>query len=731
MLLRPSRLLATALLLAAAENALAAGPSATSKHVTVTLLPESESVQAGRPFTVALRMQMEPEWHTYWKNPGDSGLPTRIQWRLPEGFEAGEIQWPTPELMFVEPLMSYGYEGEVLLLTDIRPPATLAGGDITVGAKVDWLECKEACLPGKADLEVSLPVRNSEPRAVADWKDTFASTRRQIPATAKGWSFDTHVSASTVALLAKGPGAGSAKNVYLFPATVQVIDHAAPQKLVATPGGFRLEMARAPNAPAPDGLAGVLVVDGRAFEIATAPRKTAAAVAGPSAEPIGGASPTSVDPTPALALPVTPATAAGDADVAAAPGARATTLPIALLFAFVGGMILNLMPCVLPVLSLKVMGFVRDGQGNPRGALRHGLAFAFGVVVFFWVLAGALLALRAGGEQIGWGFQLQSPVFVMFLSALFLLLSLNLFGVFELGASLTAVGNLPAGSSGLASSFWSGALATIVATPCTAPFMGSALGFTLSQPAAITLLVFTMLGLGMAAPYLVFSASPRLLRLVPKPGPWMETFKQLMGFVLMATVVFLAWLFGRQVGVGGMAWLLMSLLLLAMAAWIYSRGATPLASTGRRALAITAALALGIAGLALGFAQARAATPDRRAAAEGGWEAFSPGRLEELRRAGTPVFVDFTADWCLTCQVNKRVALNRPEVKERFAREGIVLMKADWTLRDETITRALAGHGRQGVPLYVLYGRDGSQPPRILPEVLSPAIVLSALDEAL
>jgi thiol:disulfide interchange protein DsbD len=240
-----------------------------------------------------------------------------------------------------------------------------------------------------------------------------------------------------------------------------------------------------------------------------------------------------------------------------------------------------------------------------------------------------------------------------------------------------------------------------------------------------------MLGLGMASPYLVLSASPRLLKLVPKPGAWMETFKQLMGFVLLATVVFLAWLFGRQVGVGGMAWLLVSLLLFAMGAWVYGRGATPLASARQRALAVTAAVALAVSGLAVGMAQARSASPGKRAAAEDGWEAFSPERLAELRRAGTPVFVDFTADWCLTCQVNKRVALNRTEVRERFARDGIVLLKADWTLRDETITRALAEHGRQGVPLYVLYGRDASQPPRILPEVLSPALVLSAIEEAL
>jgi DsbC/DsbD-like thiol-disulfide interchange protein len=257
----------TALLLAAAQTGLAAGPSAQSRHVTVTLLPEVESIRPGRSFTVALRMQMEPEWHTYWKNPGDSGLPTRIAWRLPEGFEAGAIQWPAPETMFVEPLMSYGYGGEVLLLTEIRPPASFEGSEARLGAKVDWLECKEVCLPGKAELELSLPVRDSQPRSAEAWKPLFARTRSQLPAPAEGWSFDAETTAATIAFTARGPGAAAARSAYLFPATVEVIDHAAPQRLAPAPGGFRLELARAPNAPAPERIEGVLVVDGRALEV--------------------------------------------------------------------------------------------------------------------------------------------------------------------------------------------------------------------------------------------------------------------------------------------------------------------------------------------------------------------------------------------------------------------------------------------------------------------------------
>jgi thiol:disulfide interchange protein DsbD len=409
----------------------------------------------------------------------------------------------------------------------------------------------------------------------------------------------------------------------------------------------------------------------------------------------------------------------------------ASNLAAALGAAFAGGLILNLMPCVLPVLSLKVMSFVRHGGESRLGALRHGLAFALGVLVFFWILAGALLALRASGQQIGWGFQLQSPPFVVVLSGLFLLVALNLFGVFEVGQSLTAMANLTTKTNGLSSSFWSGALATIVATPCTAPFMGSALGFALGQPAWSTLLVFSVLGLGMAAPYLLLSASPPLLKLLPRPGRWMEALKQAMGFPMLGTVVFLVWVFGRQTGMTAMTWLLAALLLIAAGAWLYGRGRLPQNSPRWRLGLLTSAAALVSFGFLLGLAQAQASPAVTEARRTDRWEPYSERRLAELRAAGTPVFVDFTADWCLTCQVNERVALQHPAVQERLERAGVAMMKADWTLRDERVTQALAGHGRQGVPLYVLYGKVQDAPPRLLPEVLTPGLVLRALDEVL
>lgn len=468
---------------AAASAAPALTASGSSRNAVVTLVPEMGSLQAGRPLWLGLHIKLAPEWHTYWKNPGDAGLPARIRWRLPEGFAAGEIQWPLPERVPAEPLMSYGYGHEVLLLTELRAPAPLPPGEVKLGARVDWLECKDACLPGKAELEIALPVASGAARPLADWADAFRKTRERLPRTSAALKAEAVAAGDEITLTVTGLKAP--RLAYFFPAKPEVIEHAAPQKLVAAAKTFRLRMTRAVDTSAPERLLGVLEADGQGYEIEALVR-------------------------------------AGKAQTPGAQAATASSLSVALAFAFLGGLILNLMPCVLPVLSLKVMSLVRHGGGSRRGALRHGLAFTLGALVFFWILAGALLSLRAGGEQIGWGFQLQSPPFLVFLAGLFLLVALNLFGVFEVGQSLTAAANLGARSSGLASSFWSGALATIVATPCTAPFMGGALGFALGQPAWSTLLVFTALALGMAAPYLLLSASPRLLNLLPTPGRWID-----------------------------------------------------------------------------------------------------------------------------------------------------------------------------------------------------------------
>jgi thiol:disulfide interchange protein DsbD len=481
------------------------------------------------------------------------------------------------------------------------------------------------------------------------------------------------------------------------------VEHAAEQKLHAGRDLHRLDLTPAASRPEPlERLRGLLVLEGASRRAVEVDLPVAALAAIPPPPP--------------------PAEGKGESGLATA-----------LAFAFLGGLILNLMPCVLPVLSLKVLGFVKQAGDEPGKARLHGLVFTLGVLVSFWVLAGVLLGLRAAGRQVGWGFQLQSPGFVIFLSFLFLLLALNLFGVFEVGSSLTAAGNLATGREGLLRSFWNGALATVVATPCTAPFMGSALGYGLTQPPAVSLALFTALGLGMASPYLLLATQPALLRFVPRPGRWMEGFKQLMGFFLLATAMALVWVFGRQAGVDGMAVLLGALLLAGLGAWL---GGRPSTTPQRRVVRAVAAAALVIGGFAVGLAYARPSGPlgaGRTATAAAGakWETWSQARVDELRKAGRPVFVDFTAAWCLTCQVNEKVALDTHEVGERFKAYEVALLKADWTTGDPEITRALAAHGRQGVPVYVLYGRDPQAVPRLLPEVLTPGLVTSALDEAL
>lgn len=681
-----------------------------SRNVQVELIPEVESVQPGTPFWVGVRLKMAPHWHTYWLNPGDAGLPTKMKWTLPDGFEAGTFQWPYPQAISAPPLMSYGYEHEILLLTQVRPPADLApGSSVTLGGRLSWLECEKICLPGKAQLEIELPVRATTPAPRRQGTEMFSRARGRLPGDGSNWQTRTHAGEQIVAVSFQTPRPGL-QSATFFPEDKEVIDYAAPQQLVRTDTGYRVDMKPADSASFPEVLAGVLV-----FEDAAGTR--AVRLEAPTQKLVRALPP---------GMPVVP----GVADASTPAGVKG--IAVALVLAFVGGLILNLMPCVLPVLSLKVFSFIQHAGGDRKVAWRQGLAFAAGVLSSFWALAGTLLLLRAAGEQIGWGFQLQSPGFVVFLACLFFLIGLNLFGVFEVGLSLTSTGGALQGRKGYAGSFASGTLATIVATPCTAPFMGSALGFALAQPAYVALLIFTSLGLGMALPYLVLSLTPGLLRYVPKPGPWMETFKQLMGFFMMGTVVVLVWIFGRQAGLGAVTALLGSFVILALAAWIYGIGTVPDATVGKRRVALALASVFLAAGLFVGFNQAHA---DPTAAGETAgmqdgiaWEPFSFERLAELRSAGKPVFIDFTAAWCLSCQVNERMALGASRVQERFRTSGIVALKADWTLHDEMITRALASYGRRGVPLYVLYG-PGSEQPRLLPEVITPGIVLDALAE--
>ncbi|MDX2219056.1 MAG: protein-disulfide reductase DsbD family protein [Burkholderiales bacterium] len=714
-------LLALALLvtLAAAPSRIFAQPVKT-EHVLAELIAEQTSVQPGKPFTVALRIQHAPHWHTYWRNPGDSGLPTKIQWELPAGYTAGPIQWPYPHRLPLGPLTNFGYENELLLLTDITAPAN-ASGNVTLKAKGDWLVCKDICIPEGGSFSLTLPV-SADPGPKSTWASVFKRTRDALPVAPKGWETASTIEGGVAKVTVK-PLAGTThqpKGLFFYPYQEGSIENAKPQPVAAKGNGYELSVTLMP--PVPPGmktLPGILVSDNgwglgpaKAITVGDDPGQSTAipTAFGGSATTGGGAGTVA-------------------ATTAAAPAASVPTSTLtfwaALAFAFIGGLILNLMPCVFPVLGIKVMGFVQNAHEDNAILRKQGLTFLAGVVVSFWVLAGILLALKAGGQALGWGFQLQSPLFVTALAILFTLMALNLFGVFEIGLGLqTAAGNVT-GKGIFGEAFLSGVLATVVATPCTAPFMGAALGFTLSQPAHVAILVFTALALGMAAPVTLLSLFPAGLKWLPKPGAWMATFKQFMAFPLLATVVWLVWVLGSQQGNTGVMQLLCGLVLIGMAAWAYGRWGMQ----GSK-LATAASVALLAGGIAFAWPGAPDTTANIRAdgTAKPGqlpWQPWSQDKVAQLRGEGKAVFVDFTATWCITCQVNKRVALHDAAVIKRFADTGVVPLMADWTRQDPAITAALASFGRNAVPLYVMYPPSGD--PVVLPEVLTPSLVLAEL----
>lgn len=678
-----------------------AGP-VTSAHTEAELVSEVTSVQPGSSFWIALRLKMEPRWHTYWRNSGDSGLPTRLDWQLPEGFKAGPLQWPYPERVDLPPLTVYAYEGEVFLLTQISVPGdAVPGSETALKAQAHWLACEVNCIPGEADLELRLPVLASVPLADTRHAESFAAFRAKLPLSSSDWTFSAGASGSIIriGLMPPPENAYTLSRVSFFPYDNDWIDHASAQKFQRTSRGFELTLKRSRlSRKVPDFAAGVLVA--------------AEGWRGPGSEK-------------ALEISVPITAAAGE------PAPQGTTFPLALLFAFAGGLILNLMPCVFPVLSIKILNFVEQAQERKIHPGLHGLVFTLGVLVSFWLLAGALLILRAGGKEIGWGFQLQSPMVLAALTLLFFYLALSLFGLFEIGAGLAGLGNLAMGRSGLWDSFAGGVLATVIATPCTAPFMGVALGFAVTAPAPVSMAVFTSLGLGMAFPYQLLSCFPALLRFVPRPGAWMVHLKRVMGLALLATAAWLGWILDLQKGrmasalLGGAC-----LLMLAGLALVNHTVSNPGNGKFRR----WGGYGLVLAGILAAFSAARMTTtaplPVSKAvvpAAGLAWETYSPERLDFLLREGTPVFLDFTAAWCLTCHVNEKAALEAARVREAFREKGIVLMKADWTSRDETVTRALASYGRSSIPLYVLYGPGPSASPVLLPEILTPDIVLKTL----
>ena len=665
-----------------------------------------EGIAAGKPLWLGLQLTHQPGWHSYWKNPGDSGLPTQLQWTLPAGMDAAEIAWPAPEKMFIGPLANYGYEGTVLLpvpvtVTQGFKPSLL--GDAEIRLKATWLVCKQECIPEEGSFTVKLPAQSTTALHGAAFDAALAAQPRPVVTSANGAIPDStgRVDGSTLVVSVQGlPVSARGKKLDFFPETAEVIE----------PGGAWTQewdgatwKARVPLSPhrsaSPARMPVVVTGDGQAWRADLKVAGTWPAVAAPAA--------------------VSPQLEAALRETAAPPlPAVSTSLAAALLGALLGGLILNLMPCVFPVLAIKVVGFTRHADDR-RGHRASGLAYTAGVVTSFAALGAVMLALRAAGEQLGWGFQLQSPLVVATLAALFTLIGLNLAGVFEFRSFLPSrVATLEARHP-IANAFLTGVLAVAVASPCTAPFMGASLGLAIGLPAAQALAIFIVLGLGMALPYLAASWIPAVARWLPRPGAWMETFRRLMAFPMFATVAWLVWVLGQQSGIDGAGALLALLVALSMVVWALTlRGRT------RAVLAGVALLGLGTVGWSTGAAITRPGAVTA-ATSQGRWQPWAPERVQQLVAAGQPVFVDFTAAWCVTCQYNKRTTLARADVMADFQARNVALLRADWTRRDPAITQALAQLGRNGVPVYVVY--KPGKPPLVLSEVLSADEVRSAI----
>ena len=692
--------------------------------VRASLVAEQDAIEPGKPVTVGLSLKLGKGWHVYWKNPGGPGFPVSVEWELPAGFKAGEIQWPHPERFDLSGLVNFGYEGDVLLPVEITTPATLKPGDkVELKAKISWLACQDACIPGDADVKLALPVASADAQPTRASKPPFEKARASMPQALSDWKVAAaQSSAGEYTLTVTGPGAEKhTAELYFYPAIEGVVN-AEPRQAFELKDGTLL--LRLPFAKVDDGK------DGKKAS-AAATRLTGTLVSATAFDAAGKHKALAID------IPVT-AGPRGATDAAApgsnfnAAGAEETAgLPLSLAFAFLGGLILNLMPCVFPVLSIKILSFVKQ-SGEDRSVVRnHGFLFGAGVLVSFWALAGVLLILRASGESQGWGFQMQEPMFVLGMILLMFAIGLNLAGVFEFGFALSAAAGKvsmsgpsigaaagePSHGKGYGKSFLSGVLATLIATPCTAPFMGAALAAALSMPPWQAMLVFTALGAGMATPYVVLSCVPALLKFMPRPGAWMESFKQFMAFPMFATVAWLAWVYLSITEPLALLKLLLGLTLFGMGMWWYGRWGTPMKTPAVRWIARIGALCC----IAVAVWFARYVEPP--AEGEPGavtWEAFSEERLAALRKEGRPILIDFTATWCITCQANKAAALRTGASNEVYRKHNVALLVADWSKKDGKTLKVLQQYGREGVPLYLLFPPDADKPPEILPNLLTP-----------
>jgi len=662
------------------------------------LLADTNAIVPGKPFTVGLMLRMAPGWHTYWKFSGDAGLPTEIKWKLPPGWKVGDIQWPIP-LKTIDPgdIETYGYENEVLLMQEITPPAKIDSSSANLSAEANWLVCEKICIPGGATLQLDLPVSST---SQAGNTDVFAHYRRLLPQNLlgpDGARVDWSRVGSELRLKVTSETLAKYKAVDFFPLPGQetITGHPAVQSRNKDEIVFRVPLESASK------------------DLSSMPGLVVFAQ-----QPNG-------DDRAAWQITSAPA-------VSASRPAPAHGIVMFLLFGFLGGLILNLMPCVLPVISLKIFGFVQQAGQSRQKIFRSGIAFTIGIFAWFIALAVLLIVLKGAGRDVTWGgFQFTNPYFVLVLSVVVLVFALNLFGVFEISLPQSVTRNLLSTSErkDLLGSFFQGVFATILATPCTAPFLGTALGFAFTQSAAIILVMFIAVAAGMSAPYLLLSAQPAWLRFLPRPGVWMVHVKQFMGFLLLATLLFLLYVVGAQRGLEGAIWASCFLLVISVACWMKGAFVVPTAPAVKRIIVLALMLLLvgGSGAYFIGdkFQSAKIASADSQI--RGDWQLFTPERLQTELEQGRTVFVDFTAAWCLTCKFNEASVLEARDVREAFQRHGIVKFKADWTNGDPVITKLLQQFGRPGVPLYVLYPAKNEEP-IVFPEVLTKSMVLEKLE---
>jgi thiol:disulfide interchange protein DsbD len=687
-------------------------------NVRARLISEADAIAPGQSIWVALELNIRDGWHTYWRNPGDSGQATKLTWTLPAGVAAGDIVWPAPHRFEIPPLVNYGYAKHAMHLVKLTAARDLKASEtLTLRAKASWLVCSDVCIPESAELQLQLPVKQAA-GAVADLTSDsavaalFAAARSELPTAQPAPTSARIHDGQLVLTLGREWGAtlSQVKSLAFYPYGEGGIEYAAPQVLARTGDNLELAMKIGYQPPMTGPIRGVLLVTERNGDETTAvPIEIAASFAASGAATTGAPRYARI---PVHSNNATP------------------SLPFLVLLAVLGGLILNLMPCVFPVLSIKAIGLVEQAKKHPAAVRKKGFVFAAGVILSMLGLASVLLALRAGGEQIGWGFQLQSPLFVTLLIYLLLAVGLNLSGVFEVGGGLAGIGDGLTQGDSYRASFFTGVLTTLVATPCTAPFMAAAVGAALTQSPLVALSIFAALGAGLALPYLVLSLAPWMRRALPKPGAWMDTMKQVFAFPMYASAAWLLWVLAQQTSSIGLGAALAGAILVALAAWAYQKSRW--SSGGGRVTALATSVAATILAIMLPvrFANVAAASPNLGTAAAlptaDVWQPYDAARVAELNARGRPLLVNFTASWCLTCLVNERNAFSDADVQQIFRSKGVTLMKGDWTNRDPAITKALADFGRAGVPLYVVYNsKPGSSAPLVLPQLLTPNIVQS------